>query len=274
MEDMETGSESIESGAESGASSDASGLESNGGAQAQAQAPEKQEMPFHEHPRFKELVEQKNSYQKQMQDMESRYKTLEQQFSSIKESQPKPQTETDALLADLQKIDPRLANVISQQLKAAETSKAIQERLDQYEKQSQESQRQQTLSNAVSKINSLHESNKMSDFGKQFINNQLDLAYRSGQLNASDLKAVEQAYSESAKAIKSYEDSLKRDVTKSYVESKSKDAAVPTSVPKGAQAKPAQKQVPTFKSKEDLRAAVVKAYAKETAAAKEAVNNS
>jgi len=42
----------------------------------------------------------------------------------------------------------------------------------------------------------------MSDFGKQFINNQLDLAYRGGQLNASDLKAVESAYSEAAKSIK------------------------------------------------------------------------
>lgn len=275
MEDMETGIESTESDVSSGSSSEASDSGSNnGGAQAQAQAPEQKQdtTPFHEHPRFKELVEQKNESLKRYQDMESRYKALEQQLNSFKETQPKPQTETDALLADLQKIDPRLAKVIEQQLKAAETAKSVQERLEQFERQSQEQVQKQVLASAVGKINSLHETNKMSDFGKQFINNQLDLAYRSGQLNAADLKAVESAYGEAAKAIKAYEDSFKRDVTKSYVESKTKDSSVPASVPKGAQAKPAPKPTPTFKSKEDLRAAVVKAYAKEAAAAKDAAN--
>jgi hypothetical protein len=272
MEDMETGLESTESGASEGSSPEASGSEPNNGA-VQAAPEQKQDTPFHEHPRFKELVEQKNESLKRYQEMESRYKALEGQLNSFKDSQPKPQTETDALLADLRKVDPRLANVIEQQLKASETAKSVQERLEQFEKQSQEQARQQTIATAVGKINSLHEANKMSDFGKQFINNQLDLAYRSGQLNASDLKSVESAYSEAAKAIKAYEDSLKRDVTKSYVQGKTKDAAVPASVPKGAQAKPAAKPIPTFKSKDELRAAVVREYAKEAAASKQAANS-
>lgn len=273
MEEIESGSESTESGVAEGSSTEASDSGSSNEASTQVAAPKQQETPFHEHPRFKELVEQKNEFSKRYQDMESRYKTLEQQLSSFRDSQPKAPTETDQLIADLKKVDPRLANVIESQLKAAKTAESVQQRLEQFEKQSQESARQSTLTSAVSKINSLHETNKMSDFGKQFINNQLDLAYRGGKLNASDLKAVESAYSESAKAVKAFEDSLKRDVTKSYVQEKTKDASVPSSLPKGAQAKPASKAIPSFKSKDELRAAVVKAYSKEAAASKQATNS-
>src|SRR5277367_6505762 len=111
MEEMETGSESIESGAESGVSSDASGSESNGSAPAQAAVQEQKQdtTPFHEHPRFKELVEQKNESLKRYQDIESRYKALEQQFSSLRESQPKPVSETQQAIEDLRKVHPGLA---------------------------------------------------------------------------------------------------------------------------------------------------------------------
>lgn len=274
MEDLETGSMDTESGASEGSSPEASSQESASGEVARAAAPkqEQETTPFHEHPRFKELVEQKNEALKRYQEMESRYKTIEQQVSSLKESQPKAPSETDQLLADLKKVDPRLANVIESQLKAAKLAEDTQKRLEAFERQSQEAKVQQTVSNAVSKINSLHETNKMSDFGKQFINNQLDIAYRSGKLDASDLKAVESAYGEASKAIKAYEDSLKRSITESYVQSKSKDAAVPASVPKGAQAKPAQKPLNVPKDKESLKAAVVKSFIKEQAANRDATN--
>jgi len=275
MEDMETEVESTESGVSEGSSPEAPGSSSDGGV-AQAAPKQEQEIDWSkafEHPRFKDLVGQKNDALKQYQDMESRYKTLEQQLNSIKDAQPKAPTETDALLADLKKVDPRLANVIEQQLKSAKMAESVQARLEQFEKQSQESARQNTLNTAVGKINSLHETNKMSDFGKQFINSQLDIAYRNGKLDASDLKAVESAYSECSKVIKTYEDSLKRDVTKSYVQDKAKDASVPASVPKGTQAKPAQKSLQVPKDKESLRAAVVKSFMKEQAASKEATNS-
>jgi chromosome segregation ATPase len=274
MEDIETGIESTESGASEGSSTEASDSSSESGSTAHAAAPEQKqpETPFHEHPRFKELVEQKNEALRRYQEMESRYKTIEQQVSSLKDSQPKAPSETDQLIADLKKVDPRLANVIEQQLKAAKTAESVQARLEQFEKQSQESARQNQLSTAVAKINSLHDSNKMSEFGKQFINNQLDLAYRGGQLNAGDLKAVEAAYAEASKAIKSYEENLKRDLTKSYVESKAKDANVPASVPKGAPAKAAQKPLNVPKDKEALKSTIVKSFLKEQAANRDATN--
>lgn len=277
MEEMETGLVDNSSDASAGSSSESSSQEPENGVAAQVAAPkQEQEIDWSkafEHPRFKELVTEKNSALKQYQDMQSQYKAMEQQINSLRQSQPKAPSETDQLLEDLKKVDPRLANVIASQLQAAETTKSVQARLEAFEKQSQESAQRQVITTALSKINSLHETNKMSEFGKQFINNQLDLAYRGGKLDASDIKAVESAYSESLKAIKTYEDSFKRDVTKSYVQDKTKDASVPTSVPKGVQAKPAQKPLNVPKDKESLRSAVVKSFLKDQAANREATNN-
>ncbi len=272
-EEVESGLESTESGAVEGASSDASESGSETGAPAQAAAPKQEETaPFHEHPRFKELVEQKNEAQRQYQAIQAQYKAMEQQINSLQQSQPKAPTETDQLLADLKKVDPRLAKVIESQLKASETAQALQTRLDQFESSAKESAQQQTVTNAVSKINSLHETNKTSDFGKQFINNQLDLAYRAGKIDASDLKAVEAAYQQAHSVIKTYEDTLKRTITESYVQSKKTDAGTPTSLPKGPQAKPAAKPLNVPKDKESLKSAVVKSFMKEQAASRDATN--
>lgn len=274
MEEIENVVESTESDASESPSSEDSNSSSESGEAAKAAAP-KQEIDWSqafEHPRFKELVDQKNEALKRYQEMESQNKAFKEELQSFKASQPKAPTETDALLKDLEKVDPRLANVIRGQLEAAETAKAVKAQLDQFQRQSRESALQQTIGTAVSKINSLHEINKVSGFGQKAINNALDLAYRGGTLNASDLKAVEGAYSEALKEYKTFEDSFKRDVTKGYVQDKTKDAKVPTSLPKGAQAKSPAKPMPSFKSKEELRQAVVRESMKSLAAAKEAAN--
>ncbi len=274
-EEIENESVDTNSGGSEGASSDASSSESSGSAANAAASEQKQtetSQPFHEHPRFKELVEQKNEYSRKYQDIEARYKAMETQFKSFQDTQPKPPTEADALLKDLKGIDPRLANYLQETAKRAELAEKLQARLDNMEKSSQEERTQQVVQAAVSRINGMHEQNKVSDFGKQFINNQLDIAYRSGRLQASDAKAIEAAYTEAHSAIKAYEDGLKRTHAASYAQEKKKDAAVPSSQPKGAPAKPGQKPLNAPKDKEALRAEVVKTFAIEQAARRAATN--
>lgn len=268
--------ESTESEVSSSPSSEApeSSSESSAESAKQASSAEKEidwSKAF-EHPRFKELVGQKNDALTKYQEMESRYKTLEQQLSSLKESQPKPQSEFDTLLKDLKGIDPRLAAALEANAKAAEQAKALESRLAQFEKQSQEQRQQAVVSTAISKVNSLHESNKMSDFGKDVVNLHLQQLATNGKLDVSDLKAVESAYNEKLKALRAYEDSLKRATTESYVKDKSKDAAVPASQPKGAPAKAQSKSPPSFKDKDSLKAAVIKSYLKDKAAEQSAAN--
>lgn len=270
MEEIETGPEDIESGATEGESPDASSTGPDGGDAAKTAAPKQEQdtTPFHEHPRFKELVEQKNEALKRYQDMESRYKTIEQQISSLKESsQPKGPTEFDQLILDLKKIDPRLASALEAQAKSAKSSEALQARLDAFEKQSQESARSQQVQTAVAKINQMHESNKASPEIKQFINDKLDLMYMQGKLS---LQNLDQVYKEQYDTIKKYEDSLTRSIRESYVKDKKKDSSVPTSQPKGAPAKAATKKPGFSKDPETARAQVVSRYLKQAAANRDA----
>lgn len=272
MEENEVESGSTESDVSQSPSSEGSESNSSGGeSPAQAAAPKQTEpTPFHEHPRFKELVEQKNSYAKEIESAKAQIQAFQKELSSLKESQPKPATETDALIADLKKIDPRLANVIESQLKAAQESQTIKARLEAFEKQSQEAARSQQVQTAVSKINQMHDTNKASPEVRQFVNDKLDLMYMQGKLN---LQNLDQAYKEQYDAIKKYEDSLTRQIRESYVKEKTKDASVPASVPKGTQAKPAPKALNAPKGKDELKAAVVKSFLKESVAAREATNN-
>lgn len=271
MEELETGSESTESGASEGASSDASGAESLSAEANKAPVEQKQETtPFHEHPRFKELVEQKNEALRRHQDMESRYKTIEQQLNSLQSSQPKAPTEFDQLIQDLKKIDPRLAGALEAQAKAAETSKSLQSRLEAFEKQSQEATRAQAVQTAVARINQMHESNKVSPEVKQILNDKFDLLYMQGKL---DPQKLEQVYKENYDSIKKYEEALSRSIRESYVKDKTKDALAPSSLPKGTQAKPAAKPLNVPKDKDALKAAVVKSFLKEQSAGRDAVNS-
>jgi DNA repair exonuclease SbcCD ATPase subunit len=276
MEEIENEIESTESDATEGSSSEASESDSeNGEAAAKAAAAPKQEPEIDwskafEHPRFKELIGQKNEAQSKYQEIESRYKTLEQQLTQIKESQPKPPTEFDSLLKDLKQVDPRLAAALESQAKAAQQAEALQARLDAFERQSQQTAQQSQIQSAVTKINQMHESNKVSPEVKQLINDKLDLLYMQGKLNFQNL---DQTYKEQYAAYKKMEDTMTRQIRESYVKAKKQDSSVPTSQPKGNPARPAPKALTVPKDKDALRAAVVKSFLKEQAATKAADNS-
>jgi len=272
MEEIESGLESTTSDASEGSSSEASVPESSGGESAQAGSQTKEQQtestPFHEHPRFKELVEQKNqalAYQKQM---EQQYKELQTQLQQIKESStPKQKSEFDTLISDLKQIDPRLANALETQMKSLDENRSLKERLDKFERDAQESAQRAVVQNAVAKINSLHEANKVSPELKTMINDKLDLLYMQGKLNPQNVEAV---YKEQHSAFKKYEDALTRSIRESYVADKKKDSATPTSQPKGQPAKTAPKKPNWSADKETAKQQVVSRFLKQQAANREA----
>lgn len=224
-------------------------------AAAKAQAAEGNQeanTPFHEHPRFKELVEQKNSAQSQYKALEERYAKMEEQLKAL--SQPKEtRNEKDELIEDLRKIDPRLATRLEQFSKSLPMVENLQQQLQQY-------QTQQVQQQAVQTVNSLHEANKVSPELKTFINNELDRMYMAGQLK--DLSSIQSAYKSVHDTYSKFVDSIKRSERESYVTAKKVDAKVPTSQPKG---KPAGStpQKPTFsKDPEVARQQIVSHYIK------------
>lgn len=263
MEEMETGA--VENTDAVEPSSEAPS-EPEGGTEVKASAPKQEDQtPFHEHPRFKELVEQKNSALAQQKVLEQKLAQLEARFSQpqVPQAPSKEQTEFEALIQDLKGIDPRLASVLESNAKAAKMAEELQKRLEGFEKTSAEKERQAQIQTAVSKINQLHESNKLSPEVRQLINNNLDLMYMQGKLNLSNLEAE---YKNALDLHNKFIESIKRAERESYVADKKKDAAVPTSQPKGKPATQAPKKPTYSKDPETARQQLVQEYLKNVAA--------
>lgn len=249
-----TGSElETESGvSEEAASPEPSSSEgSNEEAQAASQPkPEESTQPFHEHPRFKELVEQKNQALATQKALEERYSQLE---ARLKDLAPKAETPKDELIEHLKTIDPRFAARMEELTKSTSVIQQLQEKLASYEKQ-------QVTSQAVNNINTLHEQNKVTPELKSFINNEMDRLYMNGSLKTTDqipglYKAIHDTYSK-------FIDGIKRAERESYVKDKKVDSKIPSSQPKGKPAGPADKKFQFSKDPEIARQQVVSRYLK------------
>lgn len=267
MEEIETvdNTDAIEPSSEAPAESG-----NEGGAEPKVAAPKQEEQtPFHEHPRFKELVEQKNSAlnaQKALEQKLAQFEARFQQFQPPKAPSPQ-ETEFETLIRDLKGIDPRLASVLESNAKAAKVAEELQKRLDTFEQSTAQERQQAQVQNAVAKINQLHESNKVTPEAKQMINDRLELLYMQGKLNLHEVEAV---YKQTLDGHNKYVEALKRAERESYVTDKKKDAAVPTSQPKGSPAKAAAKK-PTFSNdKETARQQIVSKFLKQSAANRDA----
>jgi hypothetical protein len=262
--------EGLESATESSESteSQSEGAESSPSteAPAQAAAPKQDETPFHEHPRFKELVEQKNAAINSTRALELKLAQLEGRLSQPQTAAK--QAERDELIEDLKKIDPRLASRLEAFGKYGQSVEQIQKQFDEFKQSQAQQSQQQVVQQSVAKINSWHDSNKVPDAIKSAINAQLDVQYMQGKLNPQNL---EQAYKAAYEPYKAFIEQTQREALKSYVPAKKADANTPTSQPKGTPAsKPAKAPEKQFKDREELRAHVAKEYAKQMAAKREA----
>lgn len=237
-----------ESGASEQGSPDPASTEGQNEAAEAASQPKPDTTPFHEHPRFKELIEQKNQEASARKALEDRYSNLEKQFSEL--SKPKQAEEKDDLIEDLKQIDPRLAARLEAYNKTLPQFEAMQQKLANYEKQ-------QYQERAVSQVNSLHEANKVAPEVKQMINNELDRLYMTGQLK--DIKA---AYENTHSQIKKWQDGIERATREAYVKDKTKDSKIPASTPKGEKTDSKGKAFAFAKNKDEALAQVVGRYLK------------
>lgn len=200
--------------------------------------------PFHEHPRFKELVEQKNQALEQSRRLQEQYAQMEAKIAQLSKK-PEPQ---DPLLARLKSIDPEFGERFE---KLTATEKELAE-LRQWR---QEMQEQQFVSSAVSKIKDLHSSNKVDANLAARYEKDLDSMYRAGQIRS--MEDVEKAYKSIHEEYSALFDTVKRAERESYVVGKKADAKVPTSQPKGKTV-PAAKAEAFSSNPSEARAQLVK----------------
>lgn len=181
-----------------------------------------QEKPFHEHPRFQELI-QKNreaeqraaQYEQMMADMRSKYDELSSKLQPPKQANP--------FVSKLREIDPAYAEYIeSLESKASKADLALQ-RLEHLETQN-------LVKQYENQVERLHSDNKTPESVKSLIKEQLDHQALRGEIQ---LKDVPGAYKKALDRYTKLIDDVKRGERASYVEVKTKDAQIPASQPKG-----------------------------------------
>lgn len=197
------------------------------GSEASKPNSQSENTPFHEHPRFKELIEQRNQFQTAMQDMQRRlseYETRQQ------ESKPKEETSEDKMLKRLESVDPEFAAFM----------KSIYGKLpkvDQLEQQWQQSQQEAQRTAVQSQVQALHEQYKVPSEQRDLYRSLLK-AHVSDIPNAqaSDLPKYYKAVHDSVSKMM---EGIKRAERASYVTAKKADSATPSTQQRSAAPKTA-----------------------------------
>lgn len=187
------------------------------------------ELPFHQHPRFQELIQERKSMSSQFEKLQAQYADMEKRYQTNQQEKEAASKPVNPFVAKLREIDPAYAEYIESLETRASKADTIEQRL-------QEQDRQRLVSDYESGISKLYSDNKVPEELRPFIKEQLDSMAISGQLkHLKDLpevfKSVQERYSKLAEG-------WERKTRASYVTDKGKDSAAPSSQNRGKPAKP------------------------------------
>lgn len=219
-----------------------------------AQPAAKQEEPFHMHPRFQQVIAEKNELRALTQALQAQMKALESQI-------PKSAPAKDELMERLKGIDSAFADRFG---KISEVDALKQElaEIKAWREQSNAQTAQQTVASEKEKF---YTENKVPANHRKLYEAQLVMAAQANpNLKMSDLTKVMKSIHEEMSALFT---TTQREATKQLVETKKVEAAKPSTQPKGVPASSAQKQAPL--SKADQRNADVKAVLEQIRASKD-----
>lgn len=198
--------------------------------EAQSNQSAEKETPFHEHPRFKELVEQKNAYQAQFEAMQQKLQQMENQFKGFKQPAPKQ----NPLVERLKGIDPEFGQWVEEQAASKEQLETIKQWQYQMELQSLRSQAENTLNDLNTKASVPEEQRELyNDLVKSKI-----IAIGDGATMDDLVKAHREVHSKLGKMF----NNVQRTTTQQYAQSKKADAKIPATQVKGKPSAPASKE--------------------------------
>lgn len=204
-------------------------------AKAAAAPLEQKEAPFHEHPRFKEVIEQKNQAVSAVKDLEARYRQLEATLQKMQSSAPKPaDNEREAFYKSLEGINPAFAKILKDQYESTKETQTIKEQMASLQREYQVANEDRLRQAAVSEVTKLHTENKVSPEIQELYNNQLDAMARAGQLKS--VEDVANAYKSIHTSYTKIFEGFRKAERESYVSAKKADSAIPSSQPKAAPA--------------------------------------
>lgn len=207
--------------------SDAPQAEQDGGDKPQSQETKQNDLPFHEHPRWKEVINERNQYATKVQELERRF----EEFSRQRQASPAQAPAPDKLMERLKGIDSEFAERAAKWESASQRADRLEQELQTYRTQTQQDQ-------ARTQLEHLHTQNKVPSELQSLYQAQLkELANNNPNLSLKDLP---QMYQQVHSGIQKYLDGYKRQALAEYTKGKSQDSVPNT--PKGQAAKPAQKK--------------------------------
>ncbi len=176
-------------------------------------------IPFHEHPRFKELIEQKNSYQEKLTGFEKQVKELSEQLARQAPPPAKPQNPYASVLERLQQVDPEFAKMQQQVLEAIEA-------LPKFQQQYQTDQMTQIRTQYENTLSSLFKANNVDP--EDQIDYKLRLQAYITQNPNTTLQEVEGLFKREHDAMGKRRESFERKIRESYVKAKKGDSTPAT----------------------------------------------
>jgi seryl-tRNA synthetase len=220
---------------------------------AAAGAGKNENTPFHEHPRWKEMVEQRNEANKKYQDIEKKYSDIAKRLEDYEKrsQQQKTPEQEDKLLAEMKKINPDFAERF-------EKMQAALKKVEDFENRFKRLDSQDVQTRVVSTFQKFLSDNKVpQDLHRRYENELRAHAAQNPKLSINDIPSVLEAIH---KEYTSFLDARTRTALQGYVKDKAKDASVPASVSQGKPVNPSREQKfsrDPDEARREMRAAVL-----------------
>lgn len=224
---------------------------------AQTSATQQKEVPFHEHPRWKEIMEERNTERQARARLEQQIAEMQKQLqdaSKPKSTQPDFNEVRTKMGERLKGIDPEFQQYMSlleqQALSAKEELAAFRE--------------EQFVNRAVSRFEELTKKDSVPQEFVGLYRAQLDQAYREGKIR--NLEDLESAYKQIHEPLNKMLEAREKAYLEKYATEKKAAATKPAAQPKG---KPATHQAQkTYANEHERRAALIKDITTELRASK------
>lgn len=215
----------------------------------EAQPQAQKEVPFHEHPRWKEVMEERNAERQRAQTLEQQIAVMQRQLQeSLK---PKTQ-EVDPMYERLKGIDPEFADYMKEVRAQAALAKQLQEELSGM-------RHEQFVSSAMTKFQDLNKANGVSQEIADLYLGKLDLAVRTGEIK--DISGLEKAYNALHANTKKFLEAQERSIIEKYTASKKTDASKPSGQGKSGKAPTPSSKVEWSNDPAERKAQLVKMVA-------------
>lgn len=203
-------------------------------------------LPFHQHPRWQEVLSERNSERERANQFEKQISELRQQMSRFQQPQAQPRVE-NPLLTRLKGIDPEFG-------KSYEELNGLRDEMQQFKDWQNQMELSRVRTEAYSTLDKLHAENKVADNDKERYNKEIELmVLKNPSLGLKDLPNL---YKQVHDSHSKYIEGVRRAERESYLASKKADAAAPTGKTKGSPVSPNKAQEYS-KDPEEARAQLI-----------------